>query len=200
MVLNTAPSLTPICFSPSRCRDGSVHVKGDTQNSHQSNVGYVTSCNPLSQACHQIPFYFWTGKCLLKQVYGFQLLTDVKSWHKILLLYCRFWILWIPCPSVTFWFCQDTSTLHQTKWWVAILQDSTVALKPPDSVLWYRINIYWLTGVDWSWRYFHLNWSFLFFTGPDLSTHQTDHDENSLCLISNGHRHRSQYGHRYGSK
>lgn len=43
---------------------------------------------------------------------------------------------------------------------------------------------------------------FCFFlcAGPDVCTHQTDHHENSLCLLSNGHRHRGQHGHRYGSK
>lgn len=35
--------------------------------------------------------------------------------------------------------------------------------------------------------------------GPDISAHQTDHHENSLCLLPHGHRHRGQHGHRHGS-
>lgn len=36
--------------------------------------------------------------------------------------------------------------------------------------------------------------------GSDLSAHQTDHHENSLRVLSNGHSHRGQHGHRHGSK
>lgn len=61
---------------------------------------------------------------------------------------CRLWLK-ILCPLVTFWFCQDISTLHQTKWWVAILQDShmTVALNTSKYVSWCWRN----KAADWSW-------------------------------------------------
>lgn len=36
--------------------------------------------------------------------------------------------------------------------------------------------------------------------GSDLSTHKTDHYENSLRVLPNGHSHRGQHGHRHGSK
>lgn len=39
-----------------------------------------------------------------------------------------------------------------------------------------------------------------FCAGPDVGTHQKDHHENSPCLLSNGHSHRGQHGHRHGSK
>lgn len=66
----------------------------------------------------------------------------------MLLLDCRLWLK-ILCPLVTFWFCQDISTSHQTKWWVAILQDShmTVALNTSDYVSWCWRN----KAADWSW-------------------------------------------------
>lgn len=36
---------------PSQCRDESVHVKWETEDSQGSHVSYSTSCSPLSQAC-----------------------------------------------------------------------------------------------------------------------------------------------------